>query len=209
MRERGSMTPMWVRTTFLVALAVLSTAVSHAKEEPRVPVNRQIEGLSLGMPMREVPAMLRRQVPWIKERAVLCLPDGRRPSAATGPRDCFETVLDTTEFQTADSVGLKLVFLQSRLLRIELEPRTDTKVMQAALVEKYGPPQQETYWHFEWGDGDTLLQFSKRLGGGDAPTRLIYTDRALLRAEGGRLARERTAGNLERERLRQQAPKSY
>jgi hypothetical protein len=81
--------------------------------------------------------------------------------------------------------------------------------MHAALVEKYGQPLQETYWHFEWGDGDTLLQFSKRLGDSDAVTRLIYTDRALLRAEGGRLAREKTAEKFERERLRQQPPRSY
>jgi hypothetical protein len=199
----------WIRETLLVALVILFTSVSHAQERPRVAVNRQLEGLSLGMPMKEVSAVLRRQMLWTRERAVLCLPDGRRPSAATGTRDCFETMLDTTEFHTADNHGLKLVFLQSRLLRIEFEPRTDRKVMHAALVEKYGPPLQETYWHFEWGDGDTLLQFSKRLGDSDAVTRLIYTDRALLRAEGGRLARERTAEKFERERLRQQPPRSY
>lgn len=199
----------WIREPLLVALLVLSTSVSHAQERLRVAVNRQIEGLSLGMPMKEVTAVLRRQVLWTRERATLCPPDGRRPSGATGTRDCFETMLDTTEFRMADSHGLKLVCLQSRLLRIEFEPGTDNKVMHAALVEKYGPPQQETYWHFEWGDGDTLLQFSKRLGNGDAVTRLIYTDRALLRAESGRLAREKAAEKFERERQRQQPPRSY
>jgi hypothetical protein len=193
----------------LVALVALSTSVSHAQERPRVTVNRQIEGLSLGMPMREVTAVLRQQVLWIRERATLCPPDGRRPSGATSTRDCFEAVLDTTEVRTADGHGLKLFFLQSRLLRIEFEPRTDNKVMQSALVEKYGPPQYETYWHLEWGDGDTLLQFSKRLGNGDAVTRLVYTDRALLRAESGRLVREKTAEKVERERQRQQPPRSY
>jgi len=199
----------WIRKPLLVALLILPTSVSHAQERPRVAVNRQLEGLSLGMPMKEVSPVLRRQMLWTRERAVLCLPDGRRPSAATGTRDCFETMLDTTEFRTADSHGLKLLFLQSRLLRIEFEPRTDSKVMHAAIVEKYGQPLQETYWHFEWGDGDTLLQFSKRLGDSDTVTRLIYTDRALLRAEGGRLAREKTAEKFERERLRQQPPRSY
>lgn len=199
----------WIKESLLVALVVLSTSVSHAQERPRVAVNRQIEGLSLGMPMREVTAVLRRHVLWTRERATLCPPDGRRPSSATGPRDCFETMLDTTEFRKADSRGLKLVFLQSRLLRIEFEPGTDNKVMQATLVEKYGPPQQETYWHFEWGDGDTLLQLSKRLGNSDEITRLIYTDRALLRAESGRLAREKAAERFEREQQRQQIPRSY
>jgi hypothetical protein len=200
----------WIRQLLLlVTLIVLSTSVPHAQERPRIAVNRQIEGLSLGMPMRDVKTVLRRPVLWTKERATLCPPDGRRPSGSTETRDCFETMLDTTEFRTADNHGLKLVFLQSRLLRMEFEPRTDNKVMQAALVEKYGPPQQETYWHFEWGDGDTLLQFGKRLGNGDAVTRLIYTDRALLRAESGRLATEKTAEKFERERQRQQPPRSY
>jgi hypothetical protein len=198
----------WIRGPFVVALAVLAPFVSHAQQgRPRVPVNRQIEGLSLGMSVREVPAAARRQVLWSKERATLCHPDGRRPSLTTV--DCFEAVLDSTEFQTADHHALKLVVLQSRLLRIELEPRTDSKVMQAALTDKYGPPQQDTYWHLEWSDSDTLLQFSKLHPDSKAPTRLIYTDRALLRAERDRLAREKATETAERARQQRQTPKSY
>ena len=200
----------WISGPLIVALAVLAPFVSHAQGgRPRVALARQIEGLSLGMSMRDVPAAARRQVLWNKEKATLCPPDGRRPSVTTGSRDCFETLLDTTEFQTADRHVLKLVALQSRLLRIELEPRTDSKVMQAALIDKYGPPQQETYWHLEWVDSDTLLQFSKRHPDSNAATRLVYTDRALLRVENDRLVREKAAAIAEQARQQRQPPRSY
>src|SRR4029450_10985152 len=97
MRERGSMGSTWIRETLLVALVILFTSVSHAQERPRVAVNRQLEGLSLGMPMKEVSAVLRRQMLWTRERAVLCPPDGRRPGAATGTRDCLATMRGTPE----------------------------------------------------------------------------------------------------------------
>ena len=201
------MNPTLIGGPFVVALTVLAPFVSHAQPGPRVAVNRQIEGLSLGMSMRDVPAAVKRHVLWNKERATLCPPDGRRSTFTT--KDCFEAVLETTEFQTGDHHALKLVVLQSRLLRIELEPRTDSKVMQAALTDKYGPPQQDTYWHLEWMDRDTLLQFSKRLSDSKAPTRLIYTDRALLRAESDRLVREKATETVERTRQERQTPKSY
>lgn len=198
----------WIGGPFVVALAVLAPFVSHAQQgRPRVAVNRQIEGLSLGMSTRDVPAAIRRHVLWNRERATVCPPDGRRPTFTT--KDCFEALLETTEFQSPDHHVLKLVALQSRLLRIELEPRTDSKVMQAALVEKYGAPQQDTYWHLEWMDRDTLLQFSKPLSDSKATTRLIYTDRALLRAESERLVREKATETAERARQQRQTPKNY
>ena len=202
------MNRMWIAGPFVVALTVLAPFISHAQQgRPRVAVNRQIEGLSLGMSARDVPAAAKRHVLWNKERATLCPPDGRRPTI--GSKDCFETVLDTTEFQTAEGHALKLVVFQSKLLRIELEPRTDSKVMQAALTDKYGSPQQDTYWHLEWMDSDTLLQFSKQHPGSRAATRLVYTDRALMRAEGERIAREKATEIAERARQQRQTPKSY
>jgi hypothetical protein len=201
---------MWIAGPFVVALTVLTPFVSHAQQgRPRVPVNRQIEGLSLGMSGRDVPAAARRHVLWHKERATLCPPDGRRPTINSNSTDCFETVLDTAELQTAEGHALKLILLQSRLLRIELEPRTDSKVMQAALIDKYGAPQQDTYWHLEWMDSDTLLQFSKQYPDTKASTRLVYTDRALMRAESDRRAREKTTELAERARQQRQTPKSY
>lgn len=200
----------WISGPLVVALVVLAPFVSHAQGgRPRVALARQIEGLSLGMSMRDVPAAARRHVLWSKGKATLCPPDGRQPSVTSGSRDCFEAVLETTEFQTADHHTLKLVALQSRLLRIELEPRTDNKVMQAALIDKYGPPQQETYWHLEWVDGDTLLQFSKRQPDSKAAARLVYTDRTLVRAEHDRLVREKAAGIAEHARQQRQTPRSY
>lgn len=202
------MNQMWIAGPFAVALSILTPFVSHAEQgRPRIAVNRQIEGLSLGMSMRDVPVAVKRHVLWNRERATLCPPDGRRPTFTTA--DCFEAMLETTELQTAEHHALKLVVLQSRLLRIELEPRTESKVMQAALVDKYGPPQQDTYWHLEWMDSDTLLQFSKPLPDSKTPTRLVYTDRALIRAERDRLAREKAAAIAEQARQQRQTPKSY
>lgn len=200
----------WIGAPLALALIVLTPFVSHGQESrSRVPVARKIEGLSLGMSVRDVPAAARRPVLWSKMRETLCPPDGRRPSVTMGSRDCFETVLDTTEFETADHHTIKLVVLQSRLLRIELQARTDSGVMQTALISKYGPPHQDTYWHLEWMDRDTLLQFSKQLPDSKAPTHLVYTDRALLRAENDRRARERASELAERARQQRQPPKSY
>ncbi len=204
------MNPTWIGGPVAAALVVLAPFAPHAQEgRPRVAVARQIEGLSLGMSARDVQAAAGRHVLWHRERATLCPPDGRAPSVTAGSRNCFETALDTTEFQSADHHALKLVVLRSRLLRIELEPRTDSKVMQAALIDKYGPPQQETYWHLEWVDNDTLLQFSKQHSDSKAAARLVYTDRALLRAENDRLVRERAAEITERARQQRQVPRSY
>ena len=205
MKRVGSWRALWA------ALAItLAPGVAPAQDSgTRVPVNRDFEGFSLGMAARDAAPFMGRGLLWQREQAPLGPPDGRRPDAATVSRGCFQATLDTTKLRTVDDSRITLVFLRAQLLRIEIEAKTDPGVMRAALIEKYGPPQRETYWHFEWVDTATLLQLARSHGPAQSPTRLVYTDRMLVKAQVERLAHEQAAQRAERERERHQTPRSY